>query len=50
MINFICSFGFIGFLFLLLSIGYILYICFLYLVYKIDKGKLTMIEYFRKMI
>lgn len=50
MINFICSFGFIGFLFLLLSISYILYISFLFLVYKIDNGKLNIIEYFKRMI
>lgn len=50
MINFICSFGFVGILFLILSIGDIFFTGFLYLIYKLDHGKLGMVEYFKRMI
>ena len=50
MIDFICSVGFVGLFCLLLSVLDLVFTFFLYVVYKIDGGKMGLIKYFRNML
>ena len=50
MFEFIFSFGVVGFFCLALSVGYIVYTFFLYIVYKLDGGKMGLIKYFKNML
>ena len=50
MIDILVTLGIVGLVNFLLPFGYIVFIFFLYLVYKSDGGKMGLIEYFRIML
>ena len=50
MVNLVCCVGFVGLFCLVLDIADLIIIFILYIVYKLDGGKMGIVEYFKRMV
>ena len=50
MIDLVCCVGFVGLFCLVLAIADLIFTFILYIVYKLDGGKMGIVEYFKRMV